>query len=115
VLARARQDVAPRFIIQNDIMVYWLLEECQGERDLCDDSYRTRVGERDNVCSVAAADAHPRVTSSAWREWHVCTYWRTMALSVEWIHYIFLLNRRIIYSNQTVKSCTPTDPILSYS
>ena len=34
VLARTRRDVAPRFIIQADIMVYWLLEECQGERDL---------------------------------------------------------------------------------
>jgi hypothetical protein len=66
--------------------------------------------ERVNVCSVAAADA-----SSAWREWYVCTYWRTMALPVEWIHYIFLLRIQIIHENQTVKSCTPTDPILSYS
>lgn len=99
MLARTRQDVAPRFVIQNDIMVYWLLEECQGERErlvmvLIDQSWKESMCV---VCSVAAAAAHPRVTSSAWREWYVCTYWRTLALSVEWIHYIFLLRIRIIY------------------
>jgi hypothetical protein len=76
VLARTRQDVAPRFVILNDIMVYWLLEECQGERErlvmvLIDQSWKESMCV---VCSVAAAAAHPRVTSSAWREWYVCTY-----------------------------------------